>query len=64
MLNYGKRIYNEKKSIDYTLQSDYYLPDLTPDYEYRPIGLWGQLHVRYLKQNHKVLFQTADKVHS
>lgn len=52
-----KRIYNEKNGIRYTLQGDYYLPDLKlPDEENKPIGLWGQRHARYLKQNHKVLY--------
>lgn len=52
-----KRIYNEKNGIRYTLQGDYYLPDLKlPDEENKPIGLWGQRHTRYLKQNHKVLY--------
>ena len=41
----------------YTLQGDYYLPDLTlPAEEERPIGVWGQRHARYLKQHHKILF--------
>lgn len=52
-----KRIYNEKNSIRYTLQGNYYLPDLKlPDEENKPIGLWGQRHARHLKQNHKVLY--------
>ena len=52
-----KRIYNEKNGIRYTLQGDYYLPDLKlPDEENKPIGLWGQRHARHLKQNHKVLY--------
>lgn len=52
-----KRIYNEKNGIRYTLQGDYYLPDLKlPDEENKHIGLWGQRHARYLKRNHKVLY--------
>lgn len=52
-----KRIYNEQNGIRYTLQGDYYLPDLKlPDGENKPIGLWGQRHARYLKQKHKVLY--------
>lgn len=39
------------------MQGDYYLPDLKlPDEENKHIGLWGQRHARYLKQNHKVLY--------
>ena len=50
-----KHIYNEQTGISYTLQGDYYLPDLAlPDEEEQPIGLWGQRHLRYIKQHHKV----------
>lgn len=52
-----KRIYNKKTGISYTLQGNYYLPDLKlPDEENKPIGLWGQRHARHLKQNRKVLY--------
>ncbi|MGN0247530.1 MAG: TnpV protein [Lachnospiraceae bacterium] len=52
-----QRIYNKQNGISYTLQGDYYLPDLKlPDEENKPIGLWGQRHARHLKQNHKVLY--------
>lgn len=45
-----KRIYNEQTGISYTLQGDYYLPDLTlPEQEDKPIGLWGQRHLKYIK---------------
>lgn len=52
-----KRIYNEQTGISYSLQGDYYLPDLKLlDEETKPVGLWGQWHARHLKQNHKVLY--------
>ncbi len=52
-----KHIYNEQTGISYTLQGDYYLPDLVlPDEEEQPIGLWGQRHLRYIKQHRKVLY--------
>lgn len=52
-----KQIYNEQTGIGYTLQGDYYLPDLKlPEHEDKPIGLWRQRHARHLKQNHKVLY--------
>ena len=63
-----KQIYNEQTGIGYTLQGDYYLPDLTlPEQEDKPIGLWGQRHARHLKQNHKVLYMnllTSGKLNS
>ena len=52
-----KRIYNEHTGISYTLQGDYYLPDLKlPEQEDKPIGLWGQRHLKYIKQHRKILY--------
>ena len=52
-----KRIYNEQTGISYTLQGDYYLPDLAlPEQEDKPIGLWGQRHLKYIKQHRKILY--------
>ncbi len=52
-----KRVFNEQTGINYTLQGDYYLPDLAlPEQETKPIGLWGQRHLRYIKQHHKVRY--------
>ena len=53
-----KHIYNEQTGVGYTLHGDYYLPDLTlPDEEKGvEIGVWGQRHLRYIKQHRKVLY--------
>ena len=52
-----KRTYNERTGISYTLQGDYYLPDLAlSKQEDKSIGLWGQRHFRYIKQHHKVRY--------
>ena len=52
-----KRIYNEQTGINYTLQGDYYLPDFAlPEQENKSIGLWGQRHLRYIKQHRKILY--------
>ena len=52
-----KRIYNEQTGINYTLQGNYYLPDLAlPEQEDKPFGLWGQRHLRYIKQHRKILY--------
>ena len=52
----------------YTMQGDYRLPNLTlPTEEERPIGVWGQRRLRYLKQHRKVLYYnllTSGKLHS
>lgn len=52
-----KVIYNEKNGLWYELQGDYYIPCLKlPDEDEQPIGLWGQRHLRYIKQYRKVLY--------
>ena len=52
-----KHIYNEKTDISYTLQGDYYLPNLAlPDGEEQPIGLWGQRHLRHIRQHRRQLY--------
>ena len=52
-----KYIYDEKIGLWYELQGDYYIPCLKlPDEEQRPIGIWGQRHLRYLRQHLKVLY--------
>mgnify|MGYP002519364053 CR=1 FL=1 len=43
--------------ISYTLQGDYYLPNLElPAEEQQPIGVWGQRHFQHIKQHRKVLY--------
>ena len=52
-----KYIYDEKSGLWYELQGDYYLPCLKlPKEESRHIGIWGQRHLRYLKQHRKGLY--------
>ncbi len=47
----------EQMGGTYTIQGDYYLPDLTlPAEDERPIGVWGHRRLRYLKQHHKILY--------
>ena len=59
---------NDKTGISYTKQGDYYLPGLAlPDKEQQPIGIWGQRHLRHLKQNRRVLYTnllTSGKLNS
>lgn len=58
----------EQMGGTYTMQGDYCLPDLTlPAEEERPIGVWGQRRLRYIKQYHKILYYnllTSGKLHS
>ena len=49
--------YNESNGLWYELQGNYYLPCLKlPEEEQVHIGIWGQRHLRYIKQNRKVLY--------
>ena len=52
----------------YTVQGDYRLPNLTlPAEDERPIGVWGQRRLNYLKHHRKVLYfnlLTSGKLHS
>lgn len=52
-----KTIYNESNGLWYELQGDYYIPCLTvPAEEEKPIGIWGQRHLRHIKQERKALY--------
>ena len=52
-----KFIYDENNGLWYELQGDYYIPWLKLyEEEQQPIGVWGQRHLRYIKQNRKVLY--------
>ena len=49
-----KYIYDENNRLWYELQGDYYNPCFTlPAEEERPIGIWGQRHLRYLRECQK-----------
>lgn len=55
-----KYIYDESNGLWYELQGDYYIPCLTlpTEKEYKPIGLWGQRHKRYLQEHKRALYAT------
>ena len=58
----------EQQGGTYTIQGDYRLPNLLPPTEEeRPIGVWGQRRLNYLKHHRKVLYYnllTSGKLHS
>ena len=62
-----KSIFEQSGGV-YTMQGDFRLPNLTlPAEEERPIGVWGQRRLNYLKHHHKVLYYnllTSGKLHS
>ena len=52
-------IYNERNGLWYERCGDYYLPCLTlPDDGECHIGIWGERHKRYLKQEHRITYET------
>ena len=52
-----KKTIFEQMGGTYTLQGDYYLPNITlPAKENKPIGIWGQRHLRYIRQYRKVFY--------
>ena len=53
-----KYITDERTGLRYELVGDYYLiaGDDEPEEEQKPIGIWGQRHLRYLKKHHRVLY--------
>ena len=54
-----KYIYDDKNGLWYELQVDYYIPCLIlPAEKEQPIGLWGQRHLRYLKEYHRNTYTT------
>ena len=64
----AKTIFEEMGGT-YARQGDYLLPCLflPAEKENKPIGVWGQRHLRYLKQHRKVLYTnllTSGKLNS
>ena len=52
-----KRIYDKQNGLWYELQGDYYIPCLSlPEEEQKPIGIWGQRYLRYIKQHKRVFY--------
>lgn len=47
----------EQMGGTYTQQGDYFLPDLKlPPEEERPIGVWGQCRLHYLREHRPILY--------
>ena len=51
-------IYNEQNGLWYELQGDYYIPclELPAEKEERHTGVWGQRHLRYIREHKKALY--------
>ena len=51
------RIYDENNGLWYVRQGEYYLPELAlPPEEEKPIGIWGQRHLQYLKEHKQFVY--------
>ena len=49
--------FDKNNGLWYELQGDYYLPCLKlPEEEQAYIGIWGQRHLRYLKEHRRVRY--------
>lgn len=63
-----KYVFDKSNGLWYELNGDYYIPCLTvPAEEETPIGIWGQRHLRYLKEYHKITYTnllTSGKLNS
>ena len=52
-----KTKYDENNGLWYELRGDYYIPCLTVTaQEEKPLGIWGQRHLRYIKKERKTLY--------
>lgn len=51
-----KKTIFEQMGGTYTKVGDYFLPNLITTEEEIEIGVWGQRHLRYIKQYHKVRY--------
>ena len=51
-------IYNEQNGLWYELRGDYYIPclELPAEKEEQHIGVWGQRHLRYIREHKKALY--------
>ena len=64
-----KYITDERTGLKYELVGDYYLiaGDDEPEEEQKPIGIWGQRHLRYLEEHRRVRYAnllTSGKMNS
>ena len=51
------RLHDENNGLDYVLVGDYYFPALILAEGSRPVGRWGRMYKRYLKEHHPARYQ-------
>ena len=52
-----KQLYNKKNGLKYTLQGDYYFPELTINEEKATYGKYGMMRKKYLKEHKSGYYQ-------
>ena len=52
----NKTFSDKNNGLDYTLVGEVYLPNLISTETNYEIGMWGQRHLRYIKQHRKVFY--------
>lgn len=55
-MDMDRYIYDESNGLWYELHGDYYLPCDTPSFSAKDIGIWGQRHLRFIKEHRKAIF--------
>ena len=64
----NKYIFDKNNGLWYELIGDYYFPCLSvPAEEKQPVGVWGQRHLRYIRECRKALYtslQLSGKLNS
>lgn len=51
------RLHDENNGLDYVLVGDYYFPTLILAEDSCPVGRWGSMYKRYLKEHHPARYQ-------
>jgi len=55
-MDMDRYIYDESNGLWYELHGDYYLPCDTPTFNAENLGVWGQRHLRFIKEHRKAIF--------
>ena len=50
-------MHDDNNGLDYVLVGDYYFPTLIMAEDSRPVGRWGRMYKRYLKEHHPARYQ-------
>ena len=57
MENQNAHLHDKNNGLDYVLVGDYYFPALILAEDSRPVGRWGRMYKRYLKEHHPAQYQ-------